>query len=113
MIIYPIIGIAIGLAVGYFLPWSFPLVYAKYISVALLAAFDSVFGGVASAYDGKYDNRVFLTGFFSNALLAGLLAYIGERIGIDLYFVALLAFGVRVFQNLAAIRRHIFINIKH
>ena len=40
-----------------------------------------------------------------NALLAAGLAYIGERLGIDLYYVALIAFGMRIFQNLAIIRR--------
>ena len=36
------------------------------------------------------------------------LVYIGDRLGIDLYYVALLAFGLRVFQNLAILRRHFF-----
>ena len=105
MIIYPLLGIVVGVLIGSYLPISLPLAYAKFLSVALLAGFDSVFGGIRAGLEENYNNKVFLTGFFVNAVLAAGMAYIGERLGIDLYFVALLAFGLRVFQNLAIIRR--------
>lgn len=107
MLLYPILGLVIGVAFGLVFPVSLPISYAKLLSLSLLAGFDSVFGGIRSAYEGTYNNTIFLTGFFSNALLAAGLAYVGERMGIDLYIVALLAFGLRVFQNLAIIRRHL------
>ena len=102
----PIIGLMIGLLIGNFLPISMPIEYAKYMSVALLASLDSVFGGLRAGSESKFDNLVFITGFFTNALMAAGLVYIRERIGVDLYYVALLAFGLRVFQNLAIIRRY-------
>lgn len=104
--ILPFLGLILGLLVGTFLPISMPIEYAKYLSVALLASLDSVFGGLRAGVDKKFDNLVFMSGFFTNAFLAAGLVYMGERIGIDLYYVALLAFGLRVFQNLAIIRRH-------
>lgn len=103
----PITGLVIGLLIGIIFPISVPAEYAKFMSVALLASLDSVFGGLRAGIEEKFDNTVFITGFFTNALLAAGLVYIGERLGIDLYFVALLAFGLRVFQNLAIIRRYI------
>ena len=103
----PIVSLIVGLFIGTLLPVSIPIEYAKYMSVALLASLDSVFGGLRARLDGKFDNSVFVTGFFTNALLAVILVFVGERIGIDLYYVSLLAFGLRVFQNLAIIRRHI------
>ena len=103
----PIVSLLVGLFIGTLLPVSIPIEYAKYMSVALLASLDSVFGGLTARLDGKFDNSVFVTGFFTNALLAVILVFVGERIGIDLYYVSLLAFGLRVFQNLAIIRRHI------
>ena len=103
----PILGLILGLAIGYFSPLSVPVAYAKYLSVGILAALDSVLGGIRAAQEGHFDSMVFLTGFFSNMLLAGLLAYIGDRIGVDLYLAAVVAFGVRLFQNLAIIRRHL------
>lgn len=103
----PILGLILGLAVGYFSPFTVPVAYAKYLSVAILAALDSVLGGIRAAQEEHFDSTVFLTGFFSNMLLAALLAYIGDRIGVDLYLAAVVAFGVRLFNNLAIIRRHL------
>lgn len=102
----PIIGLLVGLLLGSLFPLTIPPAYAKYMSVALLASLDSVFGGLRSALEEKFDNVIFITGFFSNALLAALLVFMGDKLGLDLYYVALLAFGMRVFQNLAIIRRH-------
>lgn len=103
----PILGLVLGLAVGWFSPFSVPVEYAKYLSVAILAALDSVLGGIRAAQEEYFDSTVFLTGFFTNILLAGLLAYVGDRIGVDLYLAAVVAFGVRLFNNLAIIRRHL------
>ena len=103
--ILPIIGVLIGVAIGLLFPLSMPVEYSKYLAVALLASLDSVFGGLRSALEEKFDNAVFISGFFVNALLAVVLVFVGERLGIDLYYVASLAFGLRLFQNLAIIRR--------
>ena len=103
--ILPIIGVLIGVAIGLLFPLSMPVEYSKYLAVALLASLDSVFGGLRSALEEKFDNAVFISGFFVNALLAVVLVFVGDRLGIDLYYVASLAFGLRIFQNLAIIRR--------
>ena len=102
----PIAGIIIGVLIGISFPITVPVEYAKFMSVALLASLDSVFGGLRAGIEEKFDNTIFITGFFTNALLAAGLVYIGDRLGIDLYYVAMLAFGLRVFQNLAIIRRY-------
>ncbi|MDF2563919.1 MAG: hypothetical protein K0Q53_314 [Massilibacillus sp.] len=102
----PIVGLIVGLIIGSLCPISIPQEYAKLFSVALLAALDTVFGGLRANAEEKFDNTVFITGFFTNALLAAVLVYIGDRLGIDLYYVAMLAFGLRIFQNLAIIRRY-------
>ena len=101
----PIVGVLLGLAIGLLFPLSMPVEYGKFLAVALLASLDSVFGGLRSALEEKFDNAVFISGFFVNALLAVVLVFIGDRLGIDLYYVASLAFGLRIFQNLAIIRR--------
>ncbi|WP_294160785.1 small basic family protein [uncultured Selenomonas sp.] len=105
--IFPILGLFLGLVLGFLSPVLVPFALAKYFSVAILAALDAVFGGLrAGAYD-KFDNEVFVTGFFSNALMAAFLVFLGDKLGIDLYYVALLAFGFRIFKNLALLRRWI------
>ncbi len=103
----PLIGLLLGLLLGSFIPLNISPQSSKYVAVAILAALDSVFGGVAAILQGKFDLRVFLTGFFGNALLAGVLAYIGDQLDLQLYLAAIFAFGNRVFLNFGIIRRHI------
>lgn len=102
----PIIGLAVGLILGTLCPILIPIAYSKLFSVAILVSLDAIFGGLRAAANNKFENVVFITGFFSNALMAIILVYIGDRLGIDLYYVALLVFGFRIFKNLAALRRH-------
>ena len=75
--------------------------------MALLAALDSVLGAVRAELDAEFDNRIFVTGFFANMILAGLLTFLGDRLGVELYIAAIVAFGVRMFNNLAIIRRQL------
>ncbi len=96
----------IGLIIGFQLPIFIPLVYAKYMSVAILAMLDSVFGGIRAYMENVFDTTIFVSGFVTNALLAAGLAYLGDRLGVELYLAAVVAFGVRLFQNLAIIRRY-------
>ncbi len=103
--IYPLLGLFAGILLGSVFSLHVPHEYSKFMSVALMAGLDSVFGGIRSAMEEKYDNMIFITGFFTNTLLAVGLTYVGERLSIDLYFVAVLTFGLRMFQNLAIIRR--------
>jgi small basic protein len=105
--IIPVIGVLIGLLIGSFFPLTIPVEYAPFLTVALMAALDSVFGGLRAALEEKFDNTVFITGFFTNALMAAGLVYVGGRLGIDLYLVSILVFGLRIFQNLAIIRRYL------
>ncbi|MTI66583.1 MAG: DUF1290 domain-containing protein [Firmicutes bacterium] len=103
-----ILGIVIGVVVGYYLPITYSPVYSTYMSVAILACLDSVFGGIKASLEGKFNTGIFISGFFGNAILAAILAYIGDRLGVPLYYAAIFAFGVRLFQNFAIIRRHFF-----
>lgn len=108
-----IIGIALGLAIGYFIPISIGASYSIYISVGLLAAIDSVFGGVRANLQDEFDTLIFITGFFTNAILAMFLAYVGDRLGIPLYYAAVFVFGTRLFQNLGVTRRLLLDKIRH
>ncbi|MDD3115293.1 MAG: small basic family protein [Anaerovibrio sp.] len=100
-------GLTVGIVLGFVFPWSIPVAYSKLFSIALLASLDSVFGGIRAAIEGYFDDKVFISGFFSNALLAAFLVYVGDHLGIDLYYVALLALGLRIFNNLGRIRQYL------
>lgn len=101
-----LIGITIGIVVGLYFPITYSLNYSTYVSVAILACMDSVFGGIRATLEGIFNTRIFISGFFGNAVLAALLAYIGDRLGLPLYYAAIFAFGSRLFQNFAIIRRY-------
>jgi small basic protein len=103
----PVLGLLIGVAIGTVFSLTIPAQYSRYTAMALLAALDSVLGAVRAELDGKFDNRIFLTGFFVNIILAGTLTYLGDRLGVELYIAAIVAFGVRMFNNLAIIRRQL------
>ena len=107
MIYIVIVSVLLGLVIGYSSPLVIPVAYSKIFSVALVAALDAAFGGLRAVVSERFDKRVFVTGFFSNTLLAAALVFIGDRLGIDLYYVALLAFGFRMLKNLAMLRRYL------
>ena len=103
----PLLGILIGVILGMVLPVKVPVAYSSYMSIAVLAALDSVFGGVRSYLEDKFEADVFISGFFGNAFVAAGLAYIGDRLDVPIYLAAIFVFGSRLFQNFALIRRHI------
>lgn len=102
-----LIGLVLGVIMGIFLPYSIPFAYSKYMAVAILACLDSVFGGYAASVQGKFNMKIFISGFFGNALLAAGLAFIGDKLGADIYMAAVFAFGNRMFINFAIIRRYL------
>jgi small basic protein len=102
----PLVGLALGIALGLVLNVNVSPDLARYSAVAILAGLDSVLGAIRAELDAHYDNRIFLSGFITNTLVAVALTFVGDRLGIDLYLVALFAFGLRIFQNVALIRRH-------
>lgn len=108
----PLIGLLAGVLLGLLLPVSIPIQYSTYLSVAILAALDSVFGGIRSSVEKTFDIGIFISGFFGNAILAAILTYIGDQLGVPIYYAAIFAFGVRLFQNFAIIRRYIIVNAK-
>jgi small basic protein len=94
------------------MPIGLSSAWSLYVAVAILAAIDSVFGAIRSSMENRFDSIIFISGFITNAILAGFLAYIGDYLGIPLYYAAVFAFGVRLFQNLAIVRRLLIDNYR-
>ncbi len=101
----PFVGLIIGILLGLLTDIRIPEEYSNYLSIAVLAALDTLFGGIRAHLQNIYDEKVFVTGFFFNIALAASLAFLGVHLGVDLYLAAVFAFGVRLFQNIAVIRR--------
>ena len=102
----PITGLLVGIVIGSIFSITIPAQYSRYTAIAILAASDSILGAARAQLEGQYGNRIFISGFCVNALLAGFLTFVGDRLGVELYYAAIVAFGVRLFNNLAIIRRH-------
>jgi small basic protein len=105
-VLLPLVGLLAGVLLGLVLNVNVGFELSRYSAVAILAALDSVLGAVRAELEGVYNNRIFVSGFVVNAIVAVLLTFVGDRLGLDLYLVALITFGLRIFQNVALIRRH-------
>ncbi|WP_416151037.1 small basic family protein [Salipaludibacillus sp. HK11] len=101
----PLIGLLLGLLLGFFTDFRIPEEYSIYLSIMVLAGLDSLFGGVRAHLQRSFDDKVFISGFFTNLFLAISLAFLGVHLGVDLYLAAIFAFGVRLFHNIGIIRR--------
>ncbi|WP_096154722.1 MULTISPECIES: small basic family protein [Bacillus] len=101
----PLLALVVGVVLGLSSEIKIPDEYSNYLSIAVLAALDTLFGGIRAHLQNNYDEKVFVSGFFFNIILAASLAFLGVHLGVDLYLAAVFAFGVRLFQNIAVIRR--------
>lgn len=100
LIISCIIGIIAGL-ISPIIPYS----YSKYTAVAIMAALDSVIGGISGISQNKFDIKVFISGFFTNSIVAILLTMFGESLDIDIFLAAIFVFVFRIFNNIGIVRR--------
>ena len=104
-----ILAIVLGCVLGAMLGINAPMIsytYSSYLAIAIIAALDSVFGGIASVINKKFDMKIFISGFFGNAILAILLTMLGEKLNVDIYLAAIVVFVGRMFVNLGIIRRY-------
>ena len=108
----PTIGILIGVILGFIFDINVPERFSPYMSVAILACLDSVFGAIRANMSKNFKVDIFISGFFGNALLAAGLAYLGDKLGIPIYIAAVIVFGGRIFDNFAIIRILILERIK-
>lgn len=106
----PIIGLIVGLVIGLVLDPSVPFWLQPYLPIAVIAALDAVFGAIRAVLDGIFDDKVFVISFFSNVIVAALIVFIGDQLGVgsQLSTGVVVVLGVRIFSNVAAIRRHLF-----
>ena len=105
-----VIGLVVGIVAGLFLEPTVPLGLQPYLPIAVVAALDAVFGAIRAQLDGIFDDRVFVVSFVSNVLVAALVVFLGDQLGVggQLSTGVVVVLGIRIFTNTAAIRRHLF-----
>ena len=107
-----VLGLIVGIPLGIVFDFNIPDALSPYMSVAILACLDSVFGAIRANLSHSFKADIFISGFFGNALLAAGMAYLGDKIGIPMYIAAVIVFGGRIFDNFAIIRRNILEKMK-
>lgn len=105
IVIAIIIGCIIGALIGINSP-MIPYTYSTFLAIAVIAALDTVFGGITSVLKKNFDLTIFISGFFCNSILSIALTYLGQKLNLDIYLAALVVFVGRMFTNLTIIRRH-------
>ena len=104
-----LLALALGVTLGLLVNISVPVGLLTYVGVIVLAAMDSCLGGIKAALEQNFDDKVFVFGFLTNTLMATFIVFIGDRIGVqELYLAAVVAFGMRVFDNLGSVRHLLF-----
>lgn len=105
-----VFGLAVGILAGLLLRPSVPEVLQPYLPIAVVAALDAVFGGLRAHFESIFNDKVFVISFVSNVVIAALIVYLGDQLGVggQLSTGVVVVLGIRIFSNVAAIRRHIF-----
>lgn len=105
-----ILGLAVGVVVGLLVQPTVPVELQPYLPIAVVAALDALFGGLRALLDGIFDDRVFLTSFLSNVVVAAFIVFLGDQLGVgtQLSTAVVVVLGIRIFSNAASIRRHLF-----
>ena len=106
----PILGLAVGVVLGLVFNPTVPLSLQPYLPIAVVAALDAVFGGFRARLDGIFDAKVFVISFVSNVVIAALIVFLGDQLGVgtQLSTAVVVVLGIRIFSNAASIRRHLF-----
>lgn len=105
----PVLGLIVGIVAGLVLEPSVPTWLEPYLPIAVIAALDAVFGGVRAALEGIFNDRIFVVSFLSNVVVAALIVFLGNQLGVgsQLSTGVVVVLGLRIFSNVAAIRRHL------
>jgi small basic protein len=105
-----LLAVVVGVVTGLVLQPTVPLDLQPYLPIAVVAALDALFGGVRAWLERIFDDKVFVVSFIGNVLIASLIVYLGDKLGVggELSTGIVVVLGIRIFSNAAAIRRHLF-----
>ena len=105
-----VLGLVVGIVLGLIFRPDVPQALEPYLPIAVVAALDAVFGGLRAYLDGIFDDKVFVISFVSNVVIAAGIVFLGDQLGVggQLSTGVIVVLGIRIFANVAAIRRHLF-----
>ncbi len=105
---FAFVGLLLGALVALLLRPTVPAELTRYVAMGVVAAVDASFGGVRAYVEQTFNDRIFVLAFVTNAALGAGLVWLGDQLSVDLTTAVVVVFGIRIFQNLAALRRRLF-----
>ena len=105
---FAVIGLLLGAVVALLLRPTVPAEMTRYVAMGVVAAVDASFGGIRAYVERTFNDRIFVLAFATNAAVAAGLVWLGDQLAVDLTTAVVVVFGIRIFQNLAALRRRLF-----
>ena len=105
---FAVIGLIVGALIALLLRPTVPAEMTRYVAMGVIAAVDASFGGIRAYVERTFNDRVFVLAFATNAVVAAGLVWLGDQLAVDLTTAVVVVFGIRIFQNLAALRRRLF-----
>ncbi|HEX6887807.1 MAG TPA: small basic family protein [Candidatus Nanopelagicales bacterium] len=104
-----LVGLLVGIIAGLILEPAVPVWMQPYLPIAIVAALDAVVGATRALLDGVFRDRVFVISFLSNVLVAAVIVWIGDLLGVgsQMSTGVVVVLTMRIFANAAAIRRHL------
>jgi small basic protein len=106
--VFAVIGLLLGAVVALLLRPTVPAEMTRYVAMGVVAAVDASFGGIRAYVERTFNDRIFVLAFATNAAVAAGLVGLGDQLAVDLTTAVVVVFGIRIFQNLAALRRRLF-----
>jgi small basic protein len=106
--VFALLGLVLGALVALVLRPTVPADMTRYVAMGVVAAVDASFGGIRAYVEHTFNDRIFVLAFVSNAVVAAGLVWLGDQLSVDLTTAVAVVFGIRIFQNLAALRRRLF-----
>ena len=104
-----VLGLIAGVVIALIWEPTMPSWLQPYVPIMIVAALDALVGALRASLEKTFSDRVFAVSFISNVIIAGLIVWIGDLIGVgsQLSTAVLVVLGIRIFTNAATIRRKI------
>lgn len=81
--LYGLAALVVGIVLGVVFSPQVPDVIQPYLPIAVVAALDAVFGGLRAYLDEIFDAKVFVVSFVFNVLVASLIVWLGDQLGVE------------------------------
>lgn len=102
---FAILGIVLGMLIGLVVPVTYSSAYSVYMAMVILVCMDTILGGVRAHLKSCFNTSLFLSGLVIHSITAIFLTYIGEVLGVPVYYAGIVFFGGRIFASVSSIRR--------